>query len=41
MREDNKSDDKDTQLEKIMQKLDEIEKQNKDLKGEIQKLKQK
>lgn len=41
VREDNKSDDKDTQLEKIMQKLDEIEKQNKDLKGEIQKLKQK
>ena len=41
VREDNKSDDKDTQLEKIMQKLDEIEKQNKDLKEEIQKLKQK
>lgn len=41
VREDNKSDDKDTQLEKIMQKLDEIEKQNHDLKEEIQKLKQK
>ncbi|WP_347106334.1 ion transporter [Lactobacillus paragasseri] len=41
VREDNKSDAKDVQLEKIMQKLDEIEKQNKDLKEEIQKLKQK
>ncbi|WP_231110774.1 hypothetical protein [Lactobacillus gasseri] len=41
VREDNKADDKDVQLEKIMQKLDEIEKQNHDLKEEIQKLKQK
>ena len=40
VREDNKSNDKDVQLEKIMQKLDEIEKQNYDLKEEIQKLKQ-
>ncbi len=35
VREDNKSNDKDVQLEKIMQKLDEIEKQNHDLKEEI------
>lgn len=41
VREDKKSDNKDAQLEKIMKKLDEIEKQNHNLKKEIQKLKQK
>lgn len=41
VREDNKSDNKDAQLEKIMKKLNEIEKQNHNLKEEIQKLKQK
>lgn len=41
VREDNKADDKDVQLEKIMQKLDEFEKQNHDLKEEIKNLKQK
>lgn len=41
VREDKKADNKDVQLEKIMQKLDKIEKQNYDLKEEIKKLKQK
>lgn len=41
VREDNKADDKDVQLEKIMQKLDEFEKQNHGLKEEIKNLKQK
>ena len=41
VREDNKSSDKDVQLEKIMQKLNEIEKQNHDLKEEIKNLKHK
>lgn len=41
VREDNQTTDKDDQLAKIMQKLDDIEKQNQELKEEISKLKQK